>query len=377
MKKKLKNILLMGLALSVLTSFTGCGEKETVEKDVLDTPSASQTRIITDAVGREVEIPVDVETIICLGSGAPRLAAYLQAMDMVVGSEAYLSEGVNIRRDYNPIYREDLLKLPVVGEGGGSGQNNGFSEEIILVSPDVIIAGFDYEAAEELEAQTGIPVVSVRHSTGLSPESFYKAMRVFGEVIKKEDRAEEVLSYMDSMLSDLTARTENVPEEKKLRAYAGAVTFNGRRGFSGTYSKFGIFDAIHAKNVAEDAAIEGFYEADLEKIMTWDPQVIFLDPGNLDLVTKEYQDHPEYFENLRAVQEGQVYTMPSFNNAGTNFTYAFLNAYHAGKILYPEEFEDVNLEEKAEEIFIKFLGVNLYEEMVAGGLYYGTIQLGE
>ena len=129
--------------------------------------------------------------------------------------------------------------------------------------------------------------------------------------------------------------------------------------------------------MAEDAAIEGFYEADLEKIMTWDPQVIFLDPGNLDLVTKEYQDHPEYFENLRAVKEGQVYTMPSFNNAGTNFTYAFLNAYYAGKILYPEEFEDVNLEEKAEEIFMKFLGVNLYEEMVAGGLYYGTIQLGE
>ena len=44
------------------------------------------TRIITDSVGRQVEIPNKVETIITLGSGAPRLAAYLDVMDMLVGA---------------------------------------------------------------------------------------------------------------------------------------------------------------------------------------------------------------------------------------------------------------------------------------------------
>ena len=339
--------------------------------------NTAETRTITDVWGREIEIPVEVESIITLGSGAPRIAAYLDVMDMLVGSEAYIEQGVFPLRDYNPVHHEWLMSLPFVGAGGGAGNNNGFPEEIIIAAPDVIVAAFDLEAADELQAQTGIPVVSVRHVTGLAHESFYEATRVFAEVVGTQERAEMLLSYIDALKADLHRRTYNVPESDKLRAYAGAVTWNGRRGITGTYSVFGIFDAINAYNVAYTPGLDGFFEADMESIVMWNPDVIFLDPGNMDLVNDEYRINPEFFNALRAVQEGRVYTLPAFNNAGTNITYAFMNTYFAGIVLFPEQFADIDIAQKSAEILTTFLVVNTFDVMADAGLFYGTLTIGE
>ena len=355
------------LAVCLTFVFTACG----------GSPSgAGETGIVTDVWGREVAIPVNVETIITLGSGAPRIAAYLDVMHMLVGAEAYIQNGVNVARDYNPVHHAWLMTLPFVGAGGGAGNNNGFPEAILRVAPDVIIAGFDLEPANELQAQTGIPVISVRHSTGLADESFYRAVRVFAEVVGAQDRAEMLLSYIDLLKADLHRRTAGVPDGERLRAYAGAITWNGRRGISGTYSVFGIFEAINALNVAYTPGIRGFFEADLESILMWDPDVIFLDPGNMDLVNEEYRVNPGFFHALRAVQQGRVYTLPAFNSAGTNITYAFMNAYFAGIVLFPERFADVDIAEKSAEILTTFLGVNTFDLMAEAGLFFGTLTVG-
>jgi len=335
------------------------------------------TRIVVDVWGREVEIPENVQTIVTLGSGAPRLAAYLDVIHMLVGSEQYIENGVNILRDYNPVHHAHLLTLPFVGTGGGAGQNNGFPEEIIIIAPDVIIAGFDLEAADELQAQTNIPVVSVRHGTGLAPDSFREAMRIFADVVGVYERAETVLAFIDDALEDLNNRTYNVPDSEKLRAYSGAVTWNGRRGFSGTYANFGPFAAINAYNVSDYSGLDGFFEVDLESVLIWNPDIIFIDPGNIDLVNHEYSINPAFFHSLRAVQEGRVYTMPAFNNAGTNITYALINAYYAGIILFPEQFADVDISEKAAEILTFFLGENTFDIMADGGLFFGKLIIGE
>jgi len=389
----MKKVFSLMLALMMIAILAACGAEEKKNESATASPTSysepqlnseesvaadeNETRIVTDVLGREVEIPANVETIITLGSGGPRLASYLDVMDMLVGAEEYDTNEVSVLRDYHPVHHSKLLTLPIVGSGGGSGNNNGFPEEIIKVAPDVILAGFDLEAADELQLQTGIPVISVRHSTGLAPESFYEAMRVFAEVVGAQEKCEAVLKFVDDAKEDLNARTANVPYDEKLKAYAGAVTWNGRRGFAGTYANFGIFDAINAINVAYDASIEGFYEADLESVVMWDPDVVFLDPGNMDLVNDEYATNPGFFDSLRAIKEGKVYTLPAFNFAGTNITYALMDAYYAGIILFPEQFADVDIAEKSAEILTVFLGMNTYEIMADGGLYYGEIKIGE
>ena len=315
----------------------------------------------------------------------------------MVGAEDVDIKGSSVRYDYSPVYHEQLKVLPSVGPGGGSGENNGYAEAIIQVQPDVIIAGFNEDACEELQTQTGIPVISVRYRTqGFIDEGFHRAMRVFAEVVGAQERCDEVLSYIEACRNDLKARTRDIAEEDKLKAYTGAVTFNGRHGFAFTYVNFPAFTAVNARNVAdvflqertgeaaEKAKAEGKayigndgFEVDLEQVLLWDPDIIFLDPGNMDLVNDEYAANPDYFDSLRAIQAGQVYTMPSTNAAGPNITYLLINAYYTGLMLYPEQFSDISLEEKAGEIMEALLGRDFFEQMQTDGLYYGTITIGE
>lgn len=343
-----------------------------------ETKDQKETRTVTDTWGRTVEIPATVESIICLGSGAPRMAAYLGVVDMMVGAEEHDIQNQTVLRDYNPVWQERLKALPAVGAGGGSGNNNGYPEEIVGLNPDVIVAAFSQEAADELFTQTGIPVVCVRYiSNDLANDTFYSALRVFAEVVGRQDRCETLLAYIDDSKADLKARTAALLDDQKPRVYNGAITFNGRHGFAGTSAKFGPFTATNTINVADEAKVDGYYEVDLEKVIIWDPDVIFLDPGNMDLVNDEYRTNPGYFDSLRAVQEEQVYTMPSFNNCGMNITYALMDAYYTGIVLYPDQFSDVTIEAKAQEILTLFLGEDTFREMAEGGLYYGKIQIGD
>ena len=366
----MKKIFVCLLALALcLGLFAGCTAPE--EKK-------GATRTVTDTWGREVEIPETVESIICLGSGAPRIAAYLEVMDLLVGAEDHDKKTMTVLRDYNVVYHDQLKDLPAVGVGGGSGANNGYAEQIIQVQPDVILAGFSQEAAEELQRQTGIPVVCVRYlSVNFVDESFYTAMRVFAEVVGKQQRCEAVLSFIDACKKDLNDRTKDIPDSEKLTAYTGAVTFSGAHGFAGTYANFGPFLAVNALNVADEVKNTNFFETDLEKVVQWDPDVIFLDPANMDLVNDEYKNNPGYFQSLRAVQEGHVYTMPSFNQCSTNITYAIMNAYYAGIVLYPEAFADVTMEAVAAQVLETMLGENFFTEMENGGLYYGKLTIGQ
>ena len=381
--KKLLSIL---LTISMIFAMATCACAE----------ATPETRVVTDVWNREVEIPYEVNSIVCLGSMGPRFAAYLDVVDMMVGAEDNDINGMTVRSDYSPVYHEQLKTLPSVGSGGGSGENNGYAEEIIQLQPDVIIAGFNEDACEELQEQTGIPVVSIRYRTqGFIDEGFYRSMRVFAEVVGAQERCEAVLSYVDACKADLNDRTKDVPDENKPKAYTGAVTFNGRHGFAFTYVNFPAFTAVNALNVADvlleertgeaaaEAAASGKayigndgFEVDLEQIIAWDPDIVFLDPGNMDLVNDEYANNPGFFDSLRAIQEGQVYTMSSTNAAGPNVTYLLINAYYAGTILSPEQFADINLEEKAGEIMELMLGEDFFDQMQEGGLYYGTITIG-
>lgn len=357
--------LLTILSLSILTACDAASENTT----------ETTTRTVTDVWGREIQIPENIETIITLGPGATRIAAYLNVTDMIIGAETQTAN-FNMLMDFVPVIHEQFSTLPIVGRGGGSGENNAYIEEIILASPDVIFAAFTPEAADELQTQSGIPVVAVRYiSTGLANETFFAAMRVFGEVVGEQDRAEAVLLYIETLREDLDSRTREIADDEKLRVYAGAITFAGQRGFGGTYSNFGPLAVINALNVADSALEAGFYEVDFEQIIAWDPDVIFLDPGNMHLVHAEFESNPAFFNALQAVQQGRVYALPAFNFSATNVTYALMNAYFAGTVLFPEQFADIEIAEKSREILTFFLGMDTLDIMAENGLSFGTLSM--
>lgn len=369
------------LALGMLAGAAGCGQSaqngdtaaedtQSAETDAAET--AAGTRLITDSEGREVEIPEKVESIVCLNVGALRYTCYMQAQDLVIGVEDYEKEQ-SISRGYNYVNFELFQDLPVVGNNGEH-----YPEEIISADPDVIVmSAYDDSDADSLQEKTGIPVVVVPGSDSMMDEGAYETFRIMGELYGKEDRAQELLDYMDSIKEDLETRTADVAEEDKLTAYVAGVSYKGAHGFEGTEAGYGPFAAINAKNLADETGQTGPFDIDPEQVLAWDPDVIFVDFNGLDLVNEDYASNPEYYEQLTAVQEGRVYSQISFRSSASNLDTALADTYYAASVLYPEQFADVDPEEKAAEIFEMLLGENFYEDLKANGYEFRQITIGE
>lgn len=357
----------------------GKGQAEQVLQTEQNTGGTEQVqdknfRVIADCYGRKVALPSEINRVVCVGSGALRLLAYLQAEHLLAGVEsADLKYAEDPKRDYAYILHAKLKNLPVVGKGGGTAYT-AYPEAMLTAKPDLIFSGYTKEAAQQLAKETNIPVVGVRYeSKNFVDPSFYASLKLMAEVLGKTERAETLLAAIDACRADLKQRCENVQSETSV--YVGAVSYNGSHGFAGTYSKFGPFTAISAQNAADNAEREGFYEVDLEQVLVWNPDIVFLDPSNSQITEQEYKTRPAYFEKLSAVAEGRVYSMPSFNNYSTNITYCLINAYWAGKVIYPNRFADLVLADKANEILTLFLGKAYFEDMQELGLPYGKLDI--
>ena len=359
--------------------FSGCSSGRTGNDIPTQSPSDSaSTRSITDVLGRTVEVPSKIDSIICTGPGALRLISYAQAQDLVVGVEDVVNSTLNtIKCPYAYVNNDRFKDLPRIGKGGAR-SNTAYEEEIIMLKPDVILSAYSSDAIEELTKKTGIPVVCVTQYEGnFFGEDLEASLTLIGEILGKQERCGELISFMKQAENDLNDRTKNVADKDKLKAYAGAVTFGGGHGLEGTYAHFGPFTAINAMNVADEAGEKSYFIVDLEKVITWDPDVIFLDPANMELVNEQYSKNPDYFKALRAVQDDKVYSMPSYIWYNTNIEMGIADTYYAGMVLFPEQFADIDIEEKADEIFKLFVGKTLYSDIKKAGLGFGKITIGE
>lgn len=358
------------------SSTSGISGKEaasTLQADAEEAASSqSGTRTLTDSAGRKVTIPAQVERIVCVNVGALRYTCYMQAQDLVVGVEDY-EQTPTMSRLYNYVNFDRFSGLPVIGNNGEH-----YPEEIIAADPDVIImSSFSDNDADALQQKTGIPVVMVPGSDTTMDDMAYETFRIMGEVYDKKDRADELIAYMDEVKADLTARTDNIAEEDKPSVYVGGVSFKGAHGFEGTEAGYGPFTIIQAKNLADETGQAGAFDIDLEQVLSWNPDFIFLDFNGMDLIKEDFRNHPDYYNSLTAVQENKVYSQISFRSSASNLETALADAYYAATVIYPEQFSDIDPVEKAGEIFNMLLGTNPYEDLKEAGYEFRPIRLGE
>ena len=356
----------IALILTVVTCFgllAGCGAGE---------GKAQNTRTITDGAGRQVEVPEKVESIICVGVGALRYTCYVGAQDLVCAVEDCEKEPV-ISRLYNYVNIEKFRELPVIGTNG-----NPFPEEIIKAAPDVIVmSAYASVEADDLQAKTDTPVVVVPGSDTTLDAAAYETIHIMGQLYGMETRATELTDYLQTIQKDLDDRTKDIPESEKPSVYVGGVSFKGHHGFEGTEAGYGPFALIHAKNLADTTGQTGAFNIDLEQVLSWDPEILFVDFNGMALINEDYAKNPDYYNALTAVQEGKVYSQISFRSNASNLETALADAYYAACVMYPEQFRDVDPVAKAEEIFETLLGVSPYADLKEAGYEFRPIKLGE
>ena len=378
----MKKIVTMLLMLSMLLMLAACAgapkaaptasqADETTTASTVSEETRPERRVITDGMDRNVEIPYSVERIVCVGVGALRYTCYVGGADRVVGVEDYETKP-GMSRLYNYVNFDLFQNLPVTGTNGEP-----FVEEIINVDPQVIVmSSYASQDPDELSQKTGIPVVVVPGSDTTLDEKAYVTIRILGELYQLEDRAEDLTAYLKSIQKDLDDRTASIAEDAKPTCYVGGVSFKGHHGFEGTEAYYGPFELIHAKNLANTTDQTGAFNIDVEQVLSWDPEIIFLDFNGMNLINEDYGAHPEFYNALTAVQEGKVYSQISFRSSASNLETALADAYYAACVMYPQQFQDIDPVEKAGEIFTKLLGSNPYHDLEEAGYAFCQITIG-
>jgi iron complex transport system substrate-binding protein len=390
--KKMSGILSVLLAVVlVIGVFSACGntapaapaetaapaaEAPASEAPVSEAPAdeaPAQTRTVTDALGRSVELPAVVEKIVPLGN-TPRMITYLGLADKVVGLGGMDRDSITPLTAYAYANKDLWYDLPIVGTDS-MGNTNYYPEDIMKCAPDVILCTYTEDIVNDLEAKTGIPVVAVGQGN-LFGADYDEALVILGEACGVPERAEEVVAYIHALLDDLDARTRDIKDEDKPTVLSAAATFKGAHGIEGVRLVDSVLDAIHANNVAASATVGGGTnaEVDREQILAWNPDYIFCDYGGVKLVKQDMADDPDFYSQLKAFSEGHLYQHPSSTSYFSNLEVPLVNCYFIGSVIYPEQFADVDIEAKASEIYDFFLGdPNFNAKLEEYGASYSVI----
>lgn len=368
-----KIIFVLTLCLII---FTGCQNNsennDKVSNAKEEVSQSSEEITIIDAVGREVKLPKVAERVVLENPLPARLYSYINGTDKVVGVSP--REEIADGRPYalaNPKF------ATIKACGGGNNIEN--YEDVLLQKPDVFFASNKEDASvyDKIEEQVNCPVIALDGGRDtMFDEKTYESLYNIGKVVGKEDRAKEVVDYMESLKGDLHNRTKDIHNDEIKTAYAGGLAYKGSHGIEGTRGNYQLFDAVNIKNVV-DINKDGLVEVDKEKLIEWDPEYIFLDLASISLIQEEYNKNPEYFEQLNAFKNNKVYAQLPFIWCQINYETAIADTYFVGKTCYPEAFSDVDVIDKTNEIYEFLVGKGVYDELASetfGGFQQITLK---
>ena len=375
MKKRfsLKLVAIFVAALAVFTlTLTACGSNNAASGSAsAASSSAAVTKTVVDAYGRSVEVPKDAKTAATVGSGA-RFVVYAGAQNKLIAvTEMETTPAMN--RPYAIAYKDLFANLPSTSNGNHLLETNVNEEQLMDLNPDVIISSRSAEECDALQKDTGIPVIGITYQNQLFTDNVYNSITCVGEALGTEDHANEVVAKLKEWDADLKARTADIADADKPSVYVGAVNCKGAKSFTGTYANYAPLVELNAKNVADETSQKAAVDVDLEQIGNWDPDYMFLNAGNMDLMKADYANNQAFFDGLKAFQQGNLYTQPFFNFNGTNIDTGICDTYFIGATIYPDKFADVDLKAKYSEIYTTLLGVDFYQAMQQNGMDFKSM----
>ena len=332
---------------------------------------------VTDMAGRTVKVPAQPRRIVCIGPGTLRLITYLEATDRVAAIESGFEKDSATGRPYRMAHPE-LALLPAMGQASPSPQPD--PEAILNVKPDIIFISYaEGRVPDSLEEKTGIPVIVLSYGdlASFSNEHLFGSLRLAGRLLDKTPRAEAVIKFIKNCENDLRGRADEIPDERRPKVYVGGLGFRGTQGIISTEYSYPAFELLRARNVAARPGKKGHIFIDKEKLLEWDPDIIFIDAGGMNIIKNDYKKDPEYYELLTAVRNDNVYGLFPYNYYTTNIDTALADAYFIGKTIYPESFSDISTEKKADEIYTFLVGKPVYEMMKSDWSAFTKIRLNE
>ena len=384
----MKRIVAMLLALMMILSLCACGKQEVaeVQTEAPQTTAAPETTAaptepaeitITDMIGREVTIvPGSYKRVVCIGAGALRMYSYIGDVSLLAGVEDIDNTTAaerpmmfdSVARPYVLAYGETFNTLPSCGVGGPMAQT-AEAEKILSCNPDIVISEYeDVEKEDALQEQLGVPVITLKAgSKGVFDEAFSGSMALLGKVFGEEEKAADLVAFVEAEAAEITARTADIAQENKPSVYVCGLGNWGTTDHLMTAENYVSFQVANVKNTVSGLGIQGIGPIEEEKFVELGDQmdIIIMDAAAVKNIKPLYAEDPTMFDTCKAWQNGEVYLEMAYNAYYTNFEIALINTWFIAKTVYPEAFADVDMTAKTNQVTKEFLGKELANEIFA------------
>jgi iron complex transport system substrate-binding protein len=270
-----------------------------------------------------------------------------------------------------------LKEKPVLGDISKDAVN---PEDVLSYNPDLVLMDSymirrQLKIVDKLKA-AGAPMVFL-NSAYDALENPQKGISILGQLFDKEERAEEINSYINAQIETVISRLAKIQKEKPVVYLENGNT--GAQKYGQTYGEDGV-NKLHnwgaeivlagGQNVIDYVAGESIY-IDPEFLFKKDPDVIIITGANwpatggsmrlgfnatkeeTEQLLKNYANRPGW-QNLKAVKNGRVYAI---QNGCVGHSFNFFALQQMAKWLYPEEFADVDPKSNLEEFYRRFMPV--------------------
>ena len=314
---------------------------------------------VTDALGRTVNIPKQIDSIYCVGACSLRLVSYFDAVDKVQAIETAGTFNTRDDQTYYLVNKAQFSALPQVATT---------AEAILALNPSVIITSTaaDVATADNLQAQTSIPVYVINADLEFGT-AFYDQITSLGTLFGEQTRAAELNTGIANMINEITSKATTASTES---AYACGMFYYGGASFLKGSGNYLPFDYSNVTNAIEPAANGQPYVITLETLIAKDPDYIFIDSiglsGCIDSINGFIAANTG-LGDVSAVKNNNIYSTMVYKCYGTNWENQLVNAYYVASIMNGNLYS-WNFEDKANEIIQLFYpGTTItYSDIAAG-----------
>ncbi len=352
--------------------------------ETADAPKQSIT--VKDMIGREVEIvPGSYTRVVCIGAGALRMYSYVGDTAILCGVEDIDNTTLQNRpkmfdtvaRPYMLAYGDVFAKLPSCGVGGPQAQT-AEAEKILSCNPDIVISEYeDVEKEDALQKQLGVPVITLRSGAkAVFDDAFKDTLKLLGTIFGKEERAEELVSFIDREAAEISARTAKVADADKKSVYICGLGNWGTTNHLMTAENYVSFQVANVKSAVTGLGAPGIQAIEKEKFeaIGKDMDIMIIDAAAVKNIKPLFAQDNAMFNSSKAWNEGEVYLQMAYNAYYTNYEIVLANTWFIAKTVYPELFADIDMTQKTNEITRVFLGKDLAEGVFSAAAGFGGYQ---
>ena len=305
---------------------------------------------VTDARGRVVAIPDDINSVLAVKPCSLQLVSFFDAVNKVKfldgtgnGGESFSDKD----RTHTFIMSDLLSGLPTVDTNNFEAVNQTNAD--IIISSTIAVSDLD-----DYQAAVGIPVFAINADLEFNSPGMYYQLYALGKLFGEDQRAAELVKGILSLIDNIT---DNVSPVEGMKGYACGMNFYTQGTFlrtSGDYLPF-IYSGLTNVSASSSAGVGAQpYNTDIESVIAANPQIIFIDGQGLDNTIQYIKDNIGTLQQIDAISSGQVYKTMVYKDWGTNWVNQMINIYYVASVVHPDLFSQVTFEDYANQIIQLF-----------------------